>query len=56
MCAVSELILVTRVTVLLPFSSVSGQCPQDLTQSNWQFIVTLTGNPSAEKGIFWALM
>lgn len=50
MCVVTELILLTHQTVLLPFSSVSGQCPQDLTQSNCQSIVTLTRNPSAEKG------
>lgn len=44
MCVVSELILLTHGTALLPFSSVSGHCLQDLTQSNCQPIVTLAGN------------
>ena len=55
-CAVSELILLTHKTACLLFGSVSGQRTWDLTQRNCQFIVTLTGNPSAEREIHWALM
>lgn len=55
-CVVSQLILLTHKAPCLLFGSVSGQHSQDLTQNNCQFLVTLSGNPSAEREICWALM